>query len=229
MRISTIKTVRFSLATLLVIVTFAGLGLSLWSTGRSLRQANLENLRLEYELSELRREVGYIDVTDTGKIHAIARPSLEDLTWRWRIYVPHNDFELHWGFNGISSEGIDAQYTSMGGWLEQGQQELTCAIRRDDTDGQDRWTLICQSSLGHAKTGKGLPDGCNPWFTEQRSVCFAVSGVGPDPVLGSASEPFILLRQRLHDFGEKSHQVKAEPPAKKRDGLLLWIAPRDNR
>ena len=217
--------VRYRLSSLFVIVAFVGLGVGLWSENHKLRQANLDNARLRHELSELRREIGYIDVADTGKIHAIARPSPENLTWRWRIYLPHSNFELHWGFNGISSEGIDSQYTRVGGQLEQGQQELTCAIRRDDTDGENRWQLICQSSLGHATTKVGLPDECRPWFTEQRSVGFAVSGVRADPVLGLPSEPFVLLRQRLHDFGEKSHQVKAEPPAKKREGLLLWIAP----
>jgi hypothetical protein len=188
-----------------------------------------ENLRLQAELSALRREMGYLEVTDSQKIHAMALASLEDLTWRWRLHVPDSGHVLHWGFNGIPSEGIEAAHTRVGFHLSPGRQSLTCAIRRDTTGDQDSWDLICQSSLDQATMKVSLPQGCRPWFTERQSVAFAVSGVGIETVVCSSSEPLVLLRQRRIEFSENVNKVKIEPPSKKRDGLLLWIAPRKNR
>jgi len=221
---------RYSLASLFVIVTFAGLGAGLWSVNRKLTHVSLENVHLKYELSVLRREVGYLEITDEKKIHVIALASLEKLTWRWRIYIPRHDLELHWGFGEISSEGLHTRYAKVGGYLQEGEQVLTCAIRKN---AQGEWSLICQSSLHHDTTGVSLPDGCEPWFTERRrrngAFGYAVSGVSLWQVVRSPSEPLVLLRQREADYGEDVNDVKKEPPAKKRDGLLLWIAPRGRR
>jgi hypothetical protein len=224
---SLIRDVRYPLSILFVVVTFVGLGVGVWSANHKLRQAHLDNARLRYELSELRRETGYLEVTDPQTLHVISLPCLEELTWRWRIHVPDNHLELYWGFNGIAGEGIEAQYTKLGCQLQQGEQVLTCAIRRDtlDIDTEQGWQLVCQSSLGQMTTRVDLPRGCQPWFTNSQSVGFAVSGVGLEPVASDPAEPLVLLRQRRVDFGEKVHQVKREPSAKKREGLLLWIAP----
>jgi hypothetical protein len=222
-----IRNVRYLLSILFLVVTFVGLGVGVWSANHKLRQAHLDNARLRYELSELRRETGYLEVTDPQTLHVIALPSLEELTWRWRIYVPNAHLALHWGFDGIASEGTGAQYTKLGCQLQRGEQVLTCAIRRDAKviEAEQGWQLVCQSSLDHATTRVDLPRGCQPWFTKQQGVAFAVSGVGMEPAANSPEEPLVLLRQRRFTFGEKVHQVKRESPAKKREGLLLWIAP----
>lgn len=224
------KTVRYSLAAIILIVTFAGLVIGAWSANHRLRHANVENARLRYELSELRRETGYLEVTDPQQLHAVALPSLEDLTWQWRIYVPNiTDFDLNWGFDGIAGEGIDARYTKRGASLSEGMQTLTCAIRRDLKDPELGWLLICQSSLNQAKMTVSLPRECQPWFTEQQGVAFAVSGIGMEPEAASTSEPFILRRQRRIEFSEDVHQVKREDSAIHREGLLIWITPRQRR
>ena len=61
----------------------------------------------------------------------------------------------------------------------------------------------------------------------RRSAAFAVSQVGPSQVVWSPAEPLVLHRQREMEFGENVNQVKREPVTRRRDGLLLWIAPRD--
>ncbi len=33
-------------------------------------------------------DAGYLDVTDESKYHAIAVPTYDDLTWRWRVWLP---------------------------------------------------------------------------------------------------------------------------------------------
>ena len=220
-----VKFPRYPLSALFVILSFAGLGTGLWSTNRELTRVRQENDRLKHEVSKFRREMGHLEITDDKKIHAIALPSLEDLTWRWRIYVPQS-LELHWGFDEISNEGLHARYAKVGARLREGEQVLTCAIRKS---AHGDWLLLCQSSPDNNKTGVGLPDGCEPWFTEQRGVAFDVSGVRFTQVVSEPSEPLVLLRQREHGFNERSNDIRKEPPTKKRDGLLLWIAPRSKR
>ncbi len=221
---SRITMYRYPLALLLLVVTFAGLGVGIWSANLKRRQTNLENARLRHEIAELRRETGYLEVADSRKLYAVVLPCLDDLTWRWRVYVPADHFALYWGFDGIGGAGIDAQHTKLGASLPQGIQVLTCAIRRDIDDPQQDWQLICQSTSGHATTKVSLPKGCRPWFTEQQSAGFAVSGVGVESKAGSPAEPLVLLRQRRVDFGEKVHRVKQEDGNKRREGVLLWIA-----
>ena len=55
---SLIKTVRYTLAILFVIVTFVGLGVGVWSANHKLRRANLDNARLRYELSNCDVKLG---------------------------------------------------------------------------------------------------------------------------------------------------------------------------
>jgi hypothetical protein len=117
---SLIRNVRYPLTILFLVVTFVGLSVGVWSTNHKLRQAYLDNARLRYERTELRRETGYLEVTDPQTLHAIALPCLEELTWRWRIYVPNAHLALHWGFDGIASEGTGAQYTKLGCQLQRG-------------------------------------------------------------------------------------------------------------
>ncbi len=216
---------RYTLITLFVVTSFAGLSVALWNTNRKLRQARHENTRLKFEVSEFRRDLGYLEIGDESKIHAIALPTVEDLTWRWRIYSPRN-LELHWGFGGISSEGLDAEFARECGFLEEGEQVLTCAVRKTE---QGEWLLVRQTSLDQSTNGVGLPRGCQLWFTEQRGVAFAVSGVGFTQVVSEPSDPLVLLRQREHGFTENTNEVKNDPPAKMRDGLLIWLAPRSRR
>ena len=92
----------------LVIVSVLGLVTGWWSTYRNLTMSRIENARLKYDLSSLRRETGYLKITDENKIHAIGLPSLDNLTWRWRIYIPRkrSDLELHWGFGEIAREAL---------------------------------------------------------------------------------------------------------------------------
>lgn len=91
-RISLIRNIRYPLTILFVVVSFAGLGVSsLWSANHKFRQAHLDNARLRRERSELRRETGYLSVTDPQALHAIAISCSEELTWRWWSYVPNAD------------------------------------------------------------------------------------------------------------------------------------------
>ncbi len=220
---------RFSLATLFAVVVFAGLVASLWSANHRLAQVREENIRLMYDRDVLRQEIGYLDIgDDTTRMHAIAlQPGLEPLTWRWRIYVPPGaGLVLNWGFDEIANEGLHAEYTKVGAHLDEGDQVLTCAIRKDPRDGD--WLLVCQSSINGSRTSVSLPSGCQPWFTEQRGGYFAdVSERLDRQVTSSTSEPLVLLRQREFGPTENSNQVSSEPPDVKRDGILIWIAPRE--
>lgn len=72
---------RFSLWRLFVILTFVVLAASHLLTSSQLYTAN-------QELAKLRRETGYLDVTDPTKVHVVSIPVMDQLTWRWRVFVP---------------------------------------------------------------------------------------------------------------------------------------------
>jgi hypothetical protein len=75
------RRLRFSLRGFLVGI---GAVCLLLSNGIALRE--LSELRRESQ--QLRDELGYLTITDASKPHVASASRMEDLTWRWRIYVP---------------------------------------------------------------------------------------------------------------------------------------------
>ena len=47
-----------------------------------------ENAKLMAENAELRTEAGYLNIEDPNKVCVLQLPSLDDLTWRCKVYLP---------------------------------------------------------------------------------------------------------------------------------------------
>ncbi len=75
------KGLRFSIASLLSLMLILALAASNVVLYSRLRQ-------VEPALEQLRSEVGELTVYDDRLLHAIAVPSFEDSTYRWRIHLP---------------------------------------------------------------------------------------------------------------------------------------------
>src|SRR5678816_3137100 len=71
----------FSLRTMLLVGTVIVLAVSHLVTTRRLKVAT-------EEVHKLRQEVGYLDVADPSRVHAVQVPTLETMTWKWKLHLP---------------------------------------------------------------------------------------------------------------------------------------------
>ncbi len=104
-------------------------------TSYRLKQLHEENV-------VLRKETGRLAVKDPSKLNIIAVPTYEDLTWRWRVYVPQGKGEqICLSSYQIPLTGYSGSFSST--TLPPGNYLLTATIRRNR---HGDWAL----SVGHA-------------------------------------------------------------------------------
>ncbi len=93
---------RFSLGTLLLLMALAAVGVTVWQLYREL-------VPLRAELRRFRDEAGSLSIDDPTKLHAIRLQSLDDSTWKFRIYVPKGQrYGLVLTVNDVPRSGLPA-------------------------------------------------------------------------------------------------------------------------
>ncbi len=100
MPMGSIRRPRFSLLTLLLLLTIAAIVVTVW-------QLYAELGPLRGEVKRLRNEVGELSVDDKTKLHAIRVPTDAESTWKWRVWIPKGRATVahfHWG--DISLTGL---------------------------------------------------------------------------------------------------------------------------
>jgi hypothetical protein len=77
---------QFSLRTALLLILGAAIFFSVWTSA----QQRQENQRLQSEITQLKNERGELSVErgQEHKLHVIAVPTLEVMTWKWQVHVP---------------------------------------------------------------------------------------------------------------------------------------------
>jgi hypothetical protein len=93
---------RISLISALLLMTIVGMAMviaQLWHEVGPLRK----------EVRALRNEVGRLSIDDPTKVHAIEVRTNEQLSWKWRVWVPENakvSFHTKWG--NVPRTGVPA-------------------------------------------------------------------------------------------------------------------------
>lgn len=199
---------RFSLRRMLLVIAVVVLALSHLLSSYRLFQANRE-------IAKYRREMGYLDVSDPSKIHVVAIPSMEERTWRWRVYVPPGvDTLLRMEANDITPDGIPS---AGGASLPQGESivELRCT---EEQAGE--WNVLCaaKSPLGAATIPEILKGAETDWLDHGWMRMMQQVGVEQTEQF-DAAETITLLRLRSSD----QPMNQSTPPIAR--GLLVWLSP----
>jgi hypothetical protein len=209
--------VRFSIWRLLGLTLIVALVASNYVAYMRLRE-------VEPALEKLRNEVGELTVRDETQLHAIAVPSFEDATYRWRIHLPKGrQFAMHiiahdkipdvglpegGSFNTFSTQFFDEQ-TGLGEVLQ------TVAVNKD---AQGRWRII--QAAGRSEGWQYLPEHFQSWLAPPsygRSTYKAGKG---ETVAVDVGEPLILLRiRKTKNLGGGTMTTEPEPT----EGLVVWI------
>jgi hypothetical protein len=184
--ITRVRSRTFSLATLLAVTAFIGLGLAYSTTRARLQEATAE-------LNRLRLETGYLAETESGQIAAVRVPSDEPLTYRLRVRVPESrNFRV--AYSSLWPVGASAPEWFAAVDVPPGESLVTVQILEDPRDQQWKITTIIRSERGTKRVATVLPP---PHVVVFRQSHDAVStGVGRQTIAALASESIRLLDER---------------------------------
>lgn len=83
------------------------------------------------EIGRLREELGYLNVVDESRIHALQIRSVESMQWKWRLHLPPGPrYSLHIVTRNIPSSGLP----DTGSWTFNAPDKpmtITVALRKD--------------------------------------------------------------------------------------------------
>jgi hypothetical protein len=208
------KRLRFSISSLLSWMLILVLAASNVVLYRRLRE-------VEPALEKLRSEMGELTVSDDRLLHAIAVPSFEDSTYRWRIHLPKGRrFVMH----AVANKSIPEEGLPEGGsrstllsetydWPSVNAEVLqTVAINKGQ---RGRWQLIL--AYPGRQTTVTLPDELQPWL-DSNARSWHVAGK-EKTVVADVGKPLVLLRMRKTKELPGATTIDMQPT----DGILVWI------
>jgi hypothetical protein len=164
----------------------------------------------------LRNELGELEITgaNRNKLQAIAIPTFEPMTWKWRIYVPPDRQFMIWDeINGVSDDNLPQR--GSGCSIGPGEQVLTIALKKDESTGLWRWVEKSET----VNCGPILPPQLANWIERPSNITARYAGE-KEAVLAEPGQALELLRYRSfprYDDG-KSHELTGVG-----DGILVWI------
>ncbi|MEX2114764.1 MAG: hypothetical protein WD845_16345 [Pirellulales bacterium] len=213
---------RFRLSTVLLLVTIVALGVAQYVAMVRTAETQALNRRLAAENAKLRAEAGQLEIDDPSKVAALRISDLDELTWRWKVYLPKGNWFISYLTQGIPREGVTNGPTA--GSIEGGREVLVSATVRKGADG--RW--VVRTALDGAKIGSTLKEShrliaplINPAPLSGESTDIAGDKVQEslDP-----KQPVVLLRLRAHDVVQTASggwEHKDDPQSS--DGIMVWL------
>lgn len=194
---------RLSLLSALLLMTIVGLTIvvaQLWREVGPLRK----------EVRRLRDEVGVISVDDPEKVHVIQVDTDEDLSWKWRVWLPENRVYVVRGQGDqVPKEGFPDPGGSI--WLrEPGEHVIEYRIQRHRPN--DRWHGELKTRTASAGAG------AQPWLNWPTRTATS-GGVGKSTQSFDAGERIEIIRHRV---SQNSDSSKIEDPAA---GFIIWLEP----
>jgi hypothetical protein len=202
-----------SLLTAMLLITIAGMAIKIV-------QLRLEIDPLRRDLHMLRKAIGQLSIDDESKVHAIAVPSHDSLTWRWRVWIPQGrQVTLHYQWGNVPRKGVPSKRSSV--TLSPGEQSITLSAMQvgiraseievtldasggmvgDSTRSSDRWLLGSESYI---TTFEGVP-----WST----------------YVASENEKVIVLKRFRVGFrvGEEMSSEELNQLDEPTPGFIVWL------
>ena len=204
---------RFSLRGLLLATFLVAICISYWLKHRTLveTQAALENLR---------NEVGELTIGDEDLLHAIAIPSFEGMTYRWRIHLPTDrKFSLKTAYGMIPESGLPDKEackidTRPLDAASVGEQFIFSVAVNQNHLGQ--WQLVRDD--GTRNLAWRIPDDQAKWLQTTSGHNWRQAGDG-ETVSADENESFFLIRLRKSKKVPGGSTVDMQPT----NGILVWI------
>jgi hypothetical protein len=166
------------------------------------------------ENRKLRSELGLLDIDDPRKIHAIQVPTVESMSWKWRLHLPA---QRKCSLQIVTQDIPEKGFPTHGAWGFTTPEEpftLTVAMRRDHL-GQ--WQVVATDRGGTMRTG--IPDKDASWLIKSDGYVSQGVGIGETQRF-ALGQPVELLRLRVY---KRNPGGGSSPPKEPCQGLLVWL------
>jgi hypothetical protein len=215
---------QFSLLTILLLMALVASGITIVLLWREVGP-------LRAELRSLRTELGFLNIEDPTKAHAIALQTSETRIWKWRIYLPPNvkyRYACYSGrlpdpqklagpawFDRVINGGVGS---GISGTMNSGEFTLEARLVKEG----EQWQL---RTLGSGGNG-GFITSIHPsdWFSSRHGLN-TMSGVSPrEQTEFARGEPILLLKVlRPIVTTLPSGAITTTTPQGESDGFVFWI------
>lgn len=216
---------RFSILTALLLLTIAGLAVTVW-------RQSFEAEPLRQEVRRLRQELGHLTIDDENKIYAIQVPSVSANAKRFRVYLPKNrKFVLRSRIHTIAGRPPGqarkdwfANLDGSGGTstLDSGEFTIEVFVERPD-EKSDHWNLRYNIN----GRGGGAYGSVMPWLDDRRRWTSEAEARFDEQNERDADDGLVLFELRQGDLKEFPGGFSVTPPDKTKEqpGVMLWIEP----
>jgi hypothetical protein len=233
---------RFSLLSLLLLVTLAAVSVSHWLTSR--RAARLEGEVAEQKrtIRTLNDKLGILTVDAPDDVHVIMHLNHNSESWNgeiplqygWEIYIPpQTQWRLRWAVSNIPGKGLPSK--TAGEWLVNTGLDSRFNVRFDLSNSPARgWLLKVMPAADQFPYF--IPDDLSGWLNEEMSLAWDDAGGDLYDPIGWTTETesfpkmdnIVLLRCRPAYAGAQNIINSRRPVpnnAHLAEGLMLWLEP----
>jgi hypothetical protein len=155
-------------------------------------------------------------VTDPKKICVLALPTIEPMTWRWKVFLPKGGWRLHAVTNVISEINFDASGTGTSLTLFEEKQLLVEAGVRKGAN--DEWVFAIRTPNSTSQ----LNISGHPYVRGNSSSIWSSAGALEEML--DPDKPADLLRLRcMKTVPNSSGGTSSQQPKGPCDGFHIWI------
>ena len=198
------RRLRYSLLTLLLATAIIALSVTVILLYREVGP-------LRQEVRKLRDEVGHLSISDPTKLHAIQVNASEELTWKWRLWIPDNGrYRLRCSEGEIPKSGFPSSGITLESF-KSGENWIEYRIRSDPKSGKMHGSM---RMLGFRAGGDS-----HDWVSWPRKMS-AINGVTHKTRLFVPGRNVELIRLRVSQDAKKMDDI--EDPAA---GFMIWLEP----
>jgi hypothetical protein len=217
---------KFSLATLMLGGVLVAVVISHLVTSVSLKQTQARLVAEEQQVATLRDELGYFEVKDRSLINVRSVPTLEENTWKWRLYLPDQPpgrrYRVVFATQRIPAQGFDVVSRASTTTLGSESLRLWELGVHKGTDGRPQMVI----DLGGGISRTILQENHALIVPADERISMANVAGEKQFTTAPANEKFELLRLRIATGGtDAAGMSTTSVPTTPCDGILVWIEP----
>ncbi len=213
---------QIRLGTVLLLMAIAALSIAQFGSMRRSLQLEAKNQELLAKNSQLKAEIGELEVVDPTKVAALRIRDLDELTWRWKVWLPQGNWKMSVLTQGIPSLGIPGGSSISG--IAGGREIPVSATIRKGPNGN--WQF--RAFAADARIGNDLSESHRivapfvqpaPLISENVVIAGDKAPESFDP-----SQAVVLIRLRAQEIETVpggGWRGKDDPQSS--DGVMIWL------
>ncbi|QDU77216.1 hypothetical protein Pan97_42780 [Bremerella volcania] len=233
--------IRFSLLSMILLITVVALSISHWQMSEQLAQ-------MKVRTEQLSDSLGIPPVSDPTKVTAIGVPLMVDDAWEWHLVIPEGkEYDLYVAFTHVPGEGLPENPIHVES-ITNGEVRINLSIEKQEMTGpiavvQGKYVLPPQGATTMLYHGMSPREAS--WLKnfagEKRNIARGSSTTGrenlkwyrtrneglikdPEFVATLFDPDDVIVLRRTRVFPMKEEGDKTEP--KTCAGMMVWLVPK---